>query len=252
MALFWNNYKQGQQPYEVVTIHTATFDESLPDRFTPADIGVEVGTSVSVNFPNDLGDRGITWDGGKLVARPELTRRIRAGELEWGPGRRLYINDVKMVNEAKSRAGVKSPKETEENAAKYLGVRYVDNTPGLWEKYVVLFVAKYKLNSEQAQIAFTILRHCRQQADNYLTRHADEARKLDSAEKNVRKRLVGQEYGAVTLTDVLKRKARLERPIVRIFEDQLVPGLKKLPTRAQRKAGDAVPPPSEEKRKVKP
>ena len=123
-----------------------------------------------------------------------------------------------------------------------LGMAFVDRSPGLWEQYVEGFIAKYKLGPDQVQKTRTILRYCQEQGQGYLDRHVDDFRKLDGEEKRIKREETELEAGAARLAVVFEKRKRLERPLVRVFEDQLVPRLERLPTRKQRKAAEGAKP----------
>lgn len=244
VALFRSSYQDGKEPYEVVRIHTATFDEALPDRFTPEDIGVEVGTNIMSQLVPPLDDRPVAWDGKKLVRYRDMAARVRAGELHYGPNFLRTARIRAMQNVAKLRAEG-TTESGERGAGRFddLGMAFVDRSPGLWEQYVERFIARYGLGPDQVQKARTILCYCQEQGQGYLDRHVEEFRKLEAEAKRIKRQETELEAGAARLAVVFEKRKRLERPLVRVFEDQLVPRLERLPTRQQRKAVEVAKPP---------
>ncbi len=239
VALFRSSYQDGKEPYEVVEIHTATFDDALPDRFTPEDIGVEVGTSIMSQLVPPLDDRAVAWDGTKLVRYRDMATRIRAGELHYGANflRNDRIRTMKNVAELRARDTAESGERVADRFDD-LGMAFVDRSPGLWEQYVERFIARYGLGPDQVQKARTILRYCQEQGQGYLDRRVEEFRRLDGEEKRIKQEETELEAGAAKLAVVYENRKRLERPLVRVFEDQLVPRLERLPTREQRKTAE--------------
>jgi polyhydroxyalkanoate synthesis regulator phasin len=214
--IYERDYKQGKEPRYVVEVHSASFNQpDHPLRFTPEDIGIEVGTNILLY--KDHSSRGerlrMGWDGGELVPLKELLVRIRAGELEKGP----------RFVAASERAGAMG--------------RGVESMLRLMERYTRNFIKKYKLNEEQAQKALSILKDCRGRAETYGRSKKEEYQRI--------RREVSAAYDDASLSpteraekvDRLKQQMlRLEQPLFRIHYWELVPRLNRLPTRAQRKA----------------
>lgn len=253
VARFRWSYKDGKEPYELITVHAATFDEDLPDEFRPEDIAVDAGTSVFSTVPPPRGlftgpGTGLaSWDGERLVSHKELLRRIRAGELEYGPAFRRINRIWRMEAKAEMRAGDgQGTGAVELEGPDRLGLAFVDRTPGLWEEYVNRFIRKYQLGREQVQKAQTILRVCQEQGNNYLHRKREQLKALDTAEQHIKDTADDEAIGVGKLTEILKQRRKMERPLIHIFEDQLVPRLDRLPTRQQRKAAEAANPPPQE------
>lgn len=105
-----------------------------------------------------------------------------------------------------------------------------------WEKYVREFIARYKLNDEQAQKAHAVLDDCQSQADRYLLGRQAELEKLDRQVEGLKKSKDKQK--SKKLSALTNQRNKLMAPIDRIFENQLKPRLERLPTRAQRRAAE--------------
>ncbi len=94
-----------------------------------------------------------------------------------------------------------------------------------WARYTRQFVARYRLNNEQRQRAWSIYRDARQRED-YLTQRFQRARDA------LRKRLADTKARAAVEQ---KQSSQYETERQRVFE-QMKQRLEKLPTRAQRRA----------------
>ena len=110
-----------------------------------------------------------------------------------------------------------------------------------WEAYVRQFIEKYKLDADQQDRAYKILRSCQEQANSYMRSHADELDRLERRAQELqaapnKSKDVGKE-----VADLNTARTKLLEPIGQIFEKQLKPRLEKLPTRAQRDAAENPP-----------
>ncbi|MFO0836888.1 MAG: hypothetical protein U1D55_00050 [Phycisphaerae bacterium] len=107
-----------------------------------------------------------------------------------------------------------------------------------WEQYVRQFIERYKLDDQQSQKAYTILNDCKAAAEKITRGNEGEIEQLDkrktelAASKDANK--------AKELAKIEEQRKKLLEPLTRIFEQQLKPRLERLPTRAQRKAAEAV------------
>lgn len=216
VELYDYTHENGEEPLYVIEVLSASFNQpDHPKRLTPESIGVDVGTNIDA-YADGLISRPLGlfgWDHEKLISPDELYERIRSGELKVGPGVRA---------------------EAQRSQALGLGIGRVESD---WEQYVRRFIEKYRLNAEQQERAHRILRRCQEQANRYLTRHKDEiegtrseVRALsDPTRKQSTKR-------SERMQQLKERMLKLRAPLTQIFYGSLVPGLEKLPTRAQRKA----------------
>lgn len=82
---YLKSFRNGETPYETTTIDAASFAGNLPDSFKPADIGVEVGTTVIYEAPHGGKSKALIWDGTKGVPIEDYIKRQKSGELKRGP-----------------------------------------------------------------------------------------------------------------------------------------------------------------------
>lgn len=108
-----------------------------------------------------------------------------------------------------------------------------------WDQYVKQFIARYKLNDEQAQKANAILADCKQQAARVMNAKKAEIDRID-ARLTV---LQGSKDAGKTaeVASLTQQRQKLLDPLKRIFDTQLKPRVERLPTRAQREAAEAAP-----------
>ena len=218
VAYYRTDYEKGERPYMVATVSRAEFNrpEQAP-KFTPEHIGIEVGTNIRPNFGEYKGV-SLTWGGDKLITRQELYKRMKAGELKFGPNytREAYKHIVKRKDMQK----------------RTLRDRVHESA---WEAHTRGFIKKYHLDDEQSQKAWAILKDCQERAEKHLRAHREEIaellRKLDELERAGKANKETPE--SKRLGD---RRRQLAEPIDRIFNEELRPRLDRLPTRKQREA----------------
>ena len=105
-----------------------------------------------------------------------------------------------------------------------------------WDRYVKEFIEKYELNDEQTQKANSVLEDCKSQANGYL---ASRKAKIELIDKQLAELRTSKDKNKAAQTKKLsEQRQEMLAPIDQIFEKQLKPRLDRLPTRAQRKAGD--------------
>ncbi|MFH1748786.1 MAG: hypothetical protein ABIG44_17265 [Planctomycetota bacterium] len=216
IELYDREHEGGEEPTYVIDVLSASFNEpDHPKRLTPESIGIEVGTNITVEeWGSSIRRIGMFgWDKKKLVPLKELFERIRAGELETGP---------------QTRAAA------EHDQAKGAGMELFETE---WERYVRRFIDKYRLNEQQAEQAYKILRHCQERGQQHLSRHQDEIDRIraelrDLSDVSQPKQIKRAE----TLGRLKEQMLRIQAPVNQIFYGELVPRLQKLPTRAQRQA----------------
>lgn len=221
-SFYTKRFKGGKEPCEIIRVQRAVFnDPNLPTRFKPEDIGIEVGTNIRVYLKNRTKPDDLAfWDGSKLISQTEYLERLRSGELVEGPGFQKMISDLSAAEWERAL------KSTQKRGAS----SYVQQSE--WEKYTRNFISSYELDPDQAQKALAILADCQQQAEQYSSKHSAEFDALNQAYKKAR----SSPPDAGDQADVDRKRDQLARPIVDMFEKQLVPRLDKLPTRAQREA----------------
>jgi len=229
------------EPSRIIEFHSAEFNRpEHPAELTVADIGVEVGTSVT--FMNRRPGYSGYWDGEQAVPLAELMERINSGELTMGPSvqrTRAFLKTAYPTRDALvtaiERAHAGDPTPTSQPAPTLPRLEFVEiDFETQWEAYTRAFIARYQLNEEQSQKAGSICAECQQQARAYVAAHRAEFEKLDAQLRVMR---------SGPPDDSRERRLRAHRealmqPITRIFEDRLKPRLDKLPTRAQRKAAE--------------
>lgn len=211
-------FNGGKTPIEEITISHAAFNKpNQPVRFTPADIGVDVGTPLTIYRTSmDRARRqstAMTWDGEKPIPNDEFRKRLDSGDLKLGPKVVAIIDEILIEGQK------------------------AEFVLDLWTNYTVAFIKRFKLDEEQAQKAMLILDDCKQQAQKYFTAKADD---LTKAREEGARILKGENMDSETRDrELRKAKARmdeLQEPINRIFHLKLVPRLNRLPTTAQMKA----------------
>jgi hypothetical protein len=189
-------------------------DPSLPQRLAPEFIEVVPGTNIYRMF-RDAPPEPARFDGQRLVSVEEFKRRRRAGEIQRGDA---FVRGLERLTEAGDR----------ERAAK----RY---TPSAWERYVAEFIAEHGLDAAQSNRAWSIYRDCRDSAARYVQSHKAEFDDLERAQGALK-----FAPDANQSANLAGKAADLRRPIERIFEEQLVARLDRLPTRAQWALGRAT------------
>jgi len=219
----------GDQPYAIIRIHDVRLnDPSLPHKFTPEDIGIEVGTNVHLR--DDKGRSEIhAWDGQRLVPFGEMAGRVNRGELQLGPNYQVQMR--RLQEEAAIRAA----------SGRILAERYgpaprtddprpdIRPRPGEWEVYVTRFIRFYELDSEQSQKAWSIYRECKDRAETALAARREELRKFEREKDS----LPDTADRAEAYRRLGELKAEIEGPVVKIFEHDLKPRLRSLLTRRQ-------------------
>jgi hypothetical protein len=225
------SFQDGKEPYRTMRITSAKFDDpSLPDRLTPNDIGVEVGTNV--NYTDRDGDaRTDGWDGQKRVNWSKMALRVEAGELKFGENylRQMREASAKTVARSAVREKLGLKREGE------LGIPAVSMTLSAWEVYVLRYIKHFELDQPQRERAWTIYRECKAAGDKHMESRKERFEKIKR-----------QQRAAGEISDKADRHARLRAlsktradlliPIAKIFKDQLKRRLDRLPTRKQKAA----------------
>jgi|GEM_PF-1044020 len=107
-----------------------------------------------------------------------------------------------------------------------------------WDAYVRDFIQKYKLDEEQQQRAYAILKQCKEEARAYVDKRKSTIEDLDRRIQALAGS--GDKEKAAELGKLNEKKTKLMAPVNMIFEKRLKPRLEKLPTRAQREAAEAA------------
>ncbi len=178
--------------------------------------------------PSSNAERGADKDGTRVE---RLDRERKSSRLQRAPGR----------SESGAKAGESSSAGRKRSAAKQpsakAGGKQTPETA--WEKYVREFIAKYRLNDEQAQKANAVLQDCETQAKRITIGNQDRIEKINRQLAEVKQSK--DKKKSKTISALTEQRKKLTAPIDRIFEQQLKPRLERLPTRAQRRAAeDAV------------
>ncbi len=113
---------------------------------------------------------------------------------------------------------------------------------GEWDTYVRQFIERYKLDAQQAQKAHSILDDCKSAAEKVTRGNQGAIERLDQRKAELTNSTSPTK--AADLAKIEEERKKLLEPISRIFDGQLKPRLERLPTRAQRKLGDAAPKPA--------
>jgi hypothetical protein len=218
------------KPLEVVTVTSAAFNRpDQPRVLTPADIGIEAGMSLHVEKPGGKSEF-MMFDGEKAVSQEEFGERVLAGEIKYGP---TFLRTIAEIEAAAARSEVEGAPEAGAATADPTAARRERESE--WEAYTRKFIAKYHLDDGQSQKAFSILRECQEQANQYLVRHKTEFEQLQQKFQKVADADAPKEEDLRTRS---QQAAKLRAPLNEIFEKQLKPRLEKLPTRAQRAAAE--------------
>lgn len=227
------------EPSSVMETQSAAFNRpDHPMELTPADIGVEVGTSVAFQ-DRDPPVSGY-WDGEKAIPFAELMERIQSGELTMGPA-------VAQAR-AKWKAIGKKPELLAEIGRSAQGGGTATTQPILpvpvfvwnrfetqWEAYTRLFIGRYGLDEEQSQKAWSICDDCQESGRAYVAKQRERLEELDRRIRNAKR--TGPPKDTADLTRLESERQKLMEPINRIFEQRLKPRLEQLPTRIQRAMG---------------
>lgn len=205
---FVKGWKDGKEPVETLEIRSATFNR--PDHardFSPADIGVEVGTTLEQK-DNDLTVVATGfYDGREFVEMQEYLRRRKAETVSGAPDMAAKAAALCEKNE-----------------------RWASD----WERYVREFIARYQLDDAQQERAWLILRECQDRAERAMAKRKDTLDKALARLNAARAATEPERRGEIgALAELLDK---LLQPLDAIFEEQLKPNLEKLPTRRQRAA----------------
>jgi hypothetical protein len=261
VEIFDSRHEGGATPAEVVCIRNAAFNKpEHPKKLTLADIGVDVGTDVTV-FELNKPRRDGKWDGEQVLDMMEFSRR----RLEEGP---LFLREIKIFKQRRAEKALADLNEMavtdpDPDAMRQSIAKRPSQCESLWEAYTRKFIEKYKLNEDQTQKALAVLKECQERGRAHLDVHRDEFAKYDELLKKLgqtaaapagKKEPTAPANGAKEPTaasndakepasapgknenpELQAMRDKLIKPLDDIFEQRLVPRLDKIPTRAQRK-----------------
>lgn len=217
VLFFRTSHKNGTEPYLTFTIREAVFNEPK-HAISPSVLGIDVGSDIVYVAK---GQKPVLkkWDGERIQDAAVVREKLARGELK--------------------KQGV-VPAYTGYISAVYIAPTEFD--PDLWESYVLGFIKKYRLDPDQTAKAWAIHAACKEQADQYLRSRASEfeAYKRSWSEARSDGRLTRAESNALQ-----ERREQLMAPVARLFHEQLVPRLAKLPTRAQKTTAEVEIPEKE-------
>jgi hypothetical protein len=228
------------EPSSVIELHSTEFNRpDHPLELGLADIGIEVGTAISFQDREPV-KRGY-WDGEKAVPFAELMERIQSGELRMGPSvtrahaqLKAYAQRRRALAVATEAPAPDGPTATQPAVA--VPEFKWNQFETQWEAYTRLFTARYRLDKEQSQKAWSVCEDCQQRGRAYVATRRGRFEELE-------KRIEGAKSGTFARDKSLAAQLELERqelmePLNRIFQEQLKPRLEMLPTRLQRKAAE--------------
>lgn len=217
---YWSHGEQGT----VIRVNNATFNNpDQPERFGPNDLGVEPGMRVAAI--GRFVSLDPVWDGQRAVPRHEWEELVRKGEKESGPTVR---RSLETAND-----GVDVPVEMLRKAYTLKGV--VDMPLSAWRKYTERVIWAYELDDEQRQRAMLVLSDCETQARKTYTGRVEQFAALEERLKEAKRHITGD--GADAIWEKLDSDVRAEIGfLTQIFNNELVPRLHRIPTRAQREA----------------
>ena len=221
VEFYRGDHEDGQEPASVVRVYSATFNRpEHPRQLTPNDIGLTTAYNVIIHDADLHEIANGWWDGEKVV----LVGELRAG------------TDESMLPPGVVQLNPLEPPAASAPVAAALANR-IKSVLTEWEQYTKVIIHAYRLNHEQRQRAWAILRKCQELAQRHLSRQKEQIEQVDRLKVQL-KESAGKERQ--------KQKAMLQDlrqcimgPIEEIFETQLIPRLDKLPTRAQREAREA-------------
>lgn len=225
----------------VLEVFAAEFNcPEHPTTFTPADIGVEPGMSVTYVDPEN--PRLLYWDGQTTVSIEEFAERQERGEVEEGATLKRELARLHEENElrhAAARARTAAPTSAPATTQPADLWRTYESE---WEAYTRRFIAHFALEDDQTTRALAILKDCQQQAASRLVRLRPRIRAHE--ERVAALRAAGRPLSAEVTASLAAHRKSLVGPIDEILESRLKPRLDRLPTRKQRaRAGPFEPRP---------
>lgn len=231
-------FHRGAVPVRTVHVHCADVNApEHPARLGPTDIGLESGMSVMVMDEVTLrGKDHRIWDGTALISTSEWVERNRSGTARFGP---TFLREAARRRAATWKSNPEARRSDDWTASdsiawdRIVGASAAESD---WQKYTREFIARYRLDEDQAQRARQICKDCETQRDHYRNRRKAEFAAVDDAERAAR----ASGAAAEEWNKLRENRSRLEAPMQAIFEEQLKPRLEKLPTRAQREAAGPV------------
>lgn len=219
-------------PTRITEVVAAEFNRpDHPQRFTPADVGIEVGTQINYLDPDprvQMENSG-WWDGHSVISFSEYVRRLDSGELVRGPTVARAI--ARLRERAAARAAAAAAVSTQPTTSTTQPASF--DPLGQWERYTLSFIERHGLDDGQRERALAILRDCRDMGNVHLVR----ARERIARWEERRRQMAESRSPNAAESDALERERRqIADPLDRIFEERLKPRLDALLTTGQRKA----------------
>lgn len=228
--------RPGRRASVVYEVHHAEFNrpEHAAAAFVPADIGIDIGTSI---YSQVKGRPGGFYDGKTILSPETYFERIGDGTLQRG-------ERSQRVFEARREVGAPPPWQSERAGEAAAWPESVINrtAPAFrnplgdhetrWRAYVRRFIARHKLDDAQSRRANEVLKDCEERANRYLATRKTE---LDDLREALQRPSAQRDGDKIDLREGLaERVDSLSKPIDEIFEGVLKPRLDGLLTTAQR------------------
>jgi len=183
---FRESYKSGTEPYQVVEVQKASFDEPShrQEPFSPNDIGVALGNQLTVEGASTV----MYWDGVELITGDEYNELV-------------YLNGVDpdpIVVERQAKWSHLTPEEYLEQLEKSSrpimrarwerdhGFAYVPTTRTAteedpWDLYLERFIAEHKLSKPALSRAEKLLKKAKTMRDVHRRKKASELKEAERA-----------------------------------------------------------------------
>jgi len=208
-----------------IQIVAARFGADLPAQLTLTDIGIEPGMRV-VRRGEAIAFAPV-WDGERLIPAHEWEALVRRGDRTEGPAVRRYREHLA------AKDGRDPPLETLRRAYTLRGA--VEMPLSSWRQYMERVVWAFQLDGEQKQRCELTLRSVEQEGRRQADLRKDDFEALEGRLTEAKRNLSGAE--ADVLWDKLDADIRAALAFLQtLFDEELVPRLHEIPTRAQRRA----------------
>lgn len=238
-----SRFQNGEAPVEELVVLAATFNRpEHPQRLTPNDIGLRMGASVLVRTADGQLEPG-TWAGDRLMTTAEFGEASRSGLVKTDPEIMREVRTYALRKRELMRDRYAAEGKRVDDFGRVVPIEGSDAPDAkarsampesAWEKYVREFCERYRFDEDQRQKAQGILDECKQIAH----RRADPlARKVDELSADAEEAASDSPQRQRQIQEL---RVKIDAIASEVFEQQLVPRLQKLPTRAQRRAVDGA------------
>jgi len=234
--IYKRSYQNGEVPVQVVEVLYAEFNRpEHPQRFTPADIGIEPGFLIEPTATHPLREP-LIWDSAQAVTLERFDEMVEQGLVERGPNNRAALAALpeatpEQIAEAIAAGQIRLPN----SAGGTAGADPVRKRLSQWETYTRNFILRYRLEERQTRKAWQLLGRCQEQAWRYVRARRAAFEKIGvrvATGSASRPSKPVDRAGAALASDATES---LLAPIDKIFRERLQPGLEHLPTPAQRR-----------------